>query len=65
MKLFEKFKVILTSETSRAGAVGGLGGHEALRLFLLRANDMEPVTQQAMAMATAEMDLMTLVFDGS
>ena len=55
----------LTLETSRSGTVGGLGGHEALRLFLLSAKDREPVTQQAMTTAMAEMDFMMLVFDGS
>ena len=55
----------LTLETSSSGTVGGLGGHEALRLFLLRAKDREPVTQQVMTRAMAEMDFMMLVVDGS
>ena len=48
--------------TSSSGTVGGLGGHEALGLFMLRARDMDKVTQQAMTMTVATMDFMFLAF---
>ena len=50
---------LLTLLTSRSGTVGGLGGQEALRLFLLRARDMDPVTKQATT-TTAKVDFMFL-----
>ena len=37
---------IVTFDGSRSGTVGGLGGQDALKLFLLSARESDPVTQQ-------------------